>query len=209
MGEMLEGGGNPWRGMTFGMTARLPWAGDPTGLWRLWDDFGIQQSRLMGWWSGRDPVTTSDPDVLATTWIRPGAAMVALGSWRDDSTTVRLTLDWAALGLDPARTRIRAPAVSGFRRRDRGPRTRQSRCRGSGGWWWCWNSARSGKREAGSGKREKGKATEGSLRVRCGPEGIPRGARADRRLPPYRPTAYCARVASVLSWTTESAGVPS
>ncbi|MBK7351878.1 MAG: DUF5107 domain-containing protein [Gemmatimonadetes bacterium] len=114
MGEMLEGGGNPWRGMTFGMTARLPWAGDPTGLWRLWDDFGVQQSRLMGWWSGRDPVTTSDPDVLATTWIRPGAAMVALGSWRDDSTTVRLTLDWAALGLDPARTRIRAPAVSGF-----------------------------------------------------------------------------------------------
>jgi hypothetical protein len=69
MGEMLEGGGNPWRGMTFGMTARLPWAGDPTGLWRLWDDFGVQQSRLMGWWSGRDPVTTSDPDVLATTWI--------------------------------------------------------------------------------------------------------------------------------------------
>jgi hypothetical protein len=29
MGEMLEKGGNPWRGMLFGMTRRLPWAGDP------------------------------------------------------------------------------------------------------------------------------------------------------------------------------------
>ncbi|HET8634176.1 MAG TPA: glycoside hydrolase domain-containing protein, partial [Gemmatimonadales bacterium] len=27
MGEMLQDGGNPWRGMLFGMTARLPWAG--------------------------------------------------------------------------------------------------------------------------------------------------------------------------------------
>ncbi len=29
MGEMLEKGGNPWRGMTFGMTNRMPWSGDP------------------------------------------------------------------------------------------------------------------------------------------------------------------------------------
>ncbi|MGH7658471.1 MAG: glycoside hydrolase domain-containing protein, partial [Gemmatimonadales bacterium] len=27
MGEMLQDGGNPWRGMVFGMTNRLPWAG--------------------------------------------------------------------------------------------------------------------------------------------------------------------------------------
>ena len=114
MGEMLEKGGNPWRGMTMGMTARLPWAGDPTPLWKAWDDFGIQQSRMYGWWSGADPVTTSDADVLATTWAKPGSAMISLGSWRTEDTTVRLSIDWKALGLDPARTRIRAPAIANF-----------------------------------------------------------------------------------------------
>ena len=114
MGEMLEKGGHPWRGMTMGMTARLPWAGDPTPLWKAWDNFGIQQSRMQGWWSGVDPVTTSDASILATTWIKPKSAMVSLGSWRDDDASVQLTIDWKALGLDPAHTRIRAPAIAGF-----------------------------------------------------------------------------------------------
>ncbi len=68
----------------------------------------------MGWWSGQDPVTTGDANVLATTWIKPGSAMVSLGSWHDDDVSVRLTIDWKALGLDPARTRIRAPAIRDF-----------------------------------------------------------------------------------------------
>lgn len=114
MGEMLERGGNPWRGMTLGMTARLPWSGDPAPLWKAWDEFGIEKSQLQGWWSGLDPVTTSDANVIATTWIKPGSAMVALGSWRDDDASVRLTIDWKAIGLDPARSRIRAPAIAGF-----------------------------------------------------------------------------------------------
>ena len=114
MGEMLEKGGNPWRGMTMGMTNRLPWAGDPTPLWKAWDDFGIQQSRMYGWWSGADPVTTSDADVLATTWSKSTSAMISLGSWRTDDTTVQLNINWKALGLDPSRTRIRQPAIENF-----------------------------------------------------------------------------------------------
>ncbi len=114
MGEMLEKGGNPWRGMTMGMTARLPWAGDPTPLWKAWDDFGIQQSTMHGWWSGQDPVTTSDRDVLATTWTKPGSAMIALGSWHTEDVRVKLAIDWKALGLDPATTVIRAPAIDRF-----------------------------------------------------------------------------------------------
>jgi len=41
-GEML-GVGNPWRGMVYGMSNRLPYGGgDPRGLWKVWDSFGIQ-----------------------------------------------------------------------------------------------------------------------------------------------------------------------
>ncbi len=89
MGEMLEKGGNPWRGMTMGMTARLPWSGDPSPLWKAWDTFGIKRSRMHGWWSESPPVTTGDSLVLATTWTRPGRAMIALGSWHDEDRAVK------------------------------------------------------------------------------------------------------------------------
>jgi Family of unknown function (DUF6067) len=59
-------------------------------------------------------VTTSDSSVLATTWSKPGSAMVSLGSWRTEDVAVRLTIDWKALGLNPATIRIRAPAIENF-----------------------------------------------------------------------------------------------
>ncbi len=114
MGEMLQDGGNPWRGLTMGITARLPWSGDPSPIWKLWDSFGVQSSTLNGWWSGADPVRTSDAEILATTWTKPHTAMISLGSWRDDDTKVTLTVDWQKLGIDPARARFRAPAIANF-----------------------------------------------------------------------------------------------
>ena len=51
MGEMLEGGGNPWRGMLFGMTNRLPWSGDPRPHLARWDTLrhpGHADDRLVG-----------------------------------------------------------------------------------------------------------------------------------------------------------------
>jgi tetratricopeptide (TPR) repeat protein len=114
MGEMLEGGGNPWRGMVFGMTGRLPWAGDPRPLWKAWDQFGLAGSRMIGFWVPASPVATGREDVLATVYVREGRAMIALASWAKEAVDVRLTIDWTALGLDPARVRITAPGIAGF-----------------------------------------------------------------------------------------------
>ena len=114
MGEMLQDGGNPWRGMVFGMTARLPWAGDPRPVWRAWDDFGMAESRMIGWWVRSRPVRTGSDDVLATTYLRPGSAMVALASWARDTVDVTPAIDWRALGIDSATARIRAPAIENF-----------------------------------------------------------------------------------------------
>ncbi len=47
MGEMFEGGGNPWRGAVFGMTNRLGWQGDPQPIWKLRDDFGMAGTELL------------------------------------------------------------------------------------------------------------------------------------------------------------------
>jgi hypothetical protein len=121
MGEMLEGGGNPWRGMVFGMTSRLPWAGDPRPMWKIWDEFGIVGSEMIGWWVDANPVKTGNRDVLATAYIkRAGGAeektsvLVALASWAKEPMEVRLAIDWRKLGLDPKKIVLRAPEIDKF-----------------------------------------------------------------------------------------------
>ena len=114
MGEMLEKGGNPWRGMTFGMTNRMPWSGDPSALWKAWDTFGMAGSRMVGWWSPQAPVKSNDAQVLATTYVRPGKALIALGNWSSEARRVRLVVDWKALGIAPARARLSAAAIADY-----------------------------------------------------------------------------------------------
>jgi hypothetical protein len=112
-GEML-GGGNPWRGMVFGMTNRLGWGGDPGGLWKLWDEFGISQAQMIGFWDIACPVKTGRADVLATVYQRKGKSLVALASWSKSPATVKLTIDYQRLGLDAAKTTLSAPPIAGF-----------------------------------------------------------------------------------------------
>jgi hypothetical protein len=116
MGDMLQDGGNRWRGMVFGMTARAPWtdAADPHPVWRVWDEFGIADARMLGWWDARCPVRTGRDDVLATAYVKPGKTLIALASWAKETTAVRLQIDWPALGLDASKAQLIAPEVKDF-----------------------------------------------------------------------------------------------
>lgn len=113
-GEMLHGGGNPWRGMLYGMTNRLGWSGDPRLLWKLWDDFGIQRARMIGYWDSSCPVTTDQKNVLATTYVRQGKTLIAIASWAKEPVRCTLSIDFKTLGLDPAKTTLYAPAIPSF-----------------------------------------------------------------------------------------------
>jgi Glycoside hydrolase 123, N-terminal domain len=114
MGEMLQDNGNPWRGMVYGMTGRLPWAGDPRPLWKAWDGFGIVDSRMIGFWVDDRPVKVERPEVLATSYVRDGRTMVALASWAKEPVNVHLAIDWKALGLNPSTATLEAPAIENF-----------------------------------------------------------------------------------------------
>jgi hypothetical protein len=111
---MLQDGGNPWRGMVFGMTARLPWAGDPRPIWGAWDQFGIAEARMHGWWDPTNPVRTGRPDLLATSYVKNGKTMIAVASWATDTVHLHLQVDWRALGIDPAHASLWAPAIDRF-----------------------------------------------------------------------------------------------
>jgi hypothetical protein len=114
MGEMLENGGNPWRGMIYGMTGRLPYMADPRPIWKLWDEFNMQGSRMIGYWAPDCPVRSDQRSVLVTVYRKPKKALLSLASWAAEKVDCRLTIDFAKMGLDPAKARLRAPAVSDF-----------------------------------------------------------------------------------------------
>jgi hypothetical protein len=113
-GEMLQDAGNPWRGMLYGMTNRLGWGGDPTHIWKLWDDFGIQDAKMIGYWSPQCPVRTDNPNVLATAYVKKGKTLISIASWAKEPSRVAVKIDWKALGLDRAKAHLYAPAIQSF-----------------------------------------------------------------------------------------------
>ncbi|MEW6751263.1 MAG: glycoside hydrolase domain-containing protein [Candidatus Latescibacterota bacterium] len=125
-GEMLQDGGNAWRGMLYsGMTSRLGWnpQSRPEGLWRFCDEWDLPHTRMFGYWDEECPVRTGRDDVLATAYVGPRWTVVALASWAPERTECPLRWDWqrldrAARGAAPALTRERtvllAPALDGF-----------------------------------------------------------------------------------------------
>ena len=116
MGEMLQGDGNLWRGMLYGMTNRLGWSAssDPKPIWDLWNQVGMQGMEMLGYWSGNCPVKTNQEKVLATVYRKKGTALISIASWADTTTLLNLSIDWKRLGVDETKAIIRAPAIKNF-----------------------------------------------------------------------------------------------
>jgi hypothetical protein len=114
MGEMLQGGGNAWRGMLYGMTARLPWAGNPAPLWDFWDEFGMEDTHMIGYWSPSCPIKTGHENILATTYIKKDKVLISLASWAKEPVNCRLAIDWKALGLKASKAQLEAYAIEGY-----------------------------------------------------------------------------------------------
>jgi len=112
-GEMLDNTGtiNMWRGMIYGITGRIR---GREHIWKLWDDFGIADAEMLGYWDDKCPVKTDCKDVLATVYRKPDKTLIALATWSRKDEQVRLTIDWKALGLDPAAVKLHAPTVPGM-----------------------------------------------------------------------------------------------
>ncbi len=114
MGEMLQDGGNRWRGMVFGMTARLPWAGDPRAIWKFWDDNHIENTNLIGYWDPACPVKTGNEQIKATVYQGEGYAIIALASWAAQDVTVSLDLDLEKMGITGKDIVLKAPAIKDY-----------------------------------------------------------------------------------------------
>ena len=115
--DMLERP-NPWRGMLFGMTSRAHYAGsqgaDPTPIWRLWESFGIEDAKMLGWWDERRLVNTNRKDVLATAYQLDRKCLIVIASWAKSTVSVRLQIDWRLMGFEKVQAKITAPKLEGL-----------------------------------------------------------------------------------------------
>lgn len=119
MGDMLHGGGNPWLGMVFGMTTRLPWSTEgvlcnPVAIWEIWDDFGIEESLMQGYWEKDPLITTDHPHVKATAYVKEDRVLVSIGNFSDEYLEVKLSLDQDRLGFSSGQIRCHAPEIENF-----------------------------------------------------------------------------------------------
>lgn len=100
--------------MVYGMTTRLPYSGDPRPLWRLWDEFGIQDAETMGYWSPSCPVKTNNEKILATAYVKPNKALIAIASWSEEPAKCRFSIDHNKLGFGSDGSKLYAPAIDNF-----------------------------------------------------------------------------------------------
>jgi hypothetical protein len=114
-GQMLEGGGNPWRGMVYGITNRAGWTKyPPKYLWKFFDDYQFSKREMIGYWDKNCPVKIDNTDLVATVFKGQDDIVIAVGNWSDKPRKGRLGFNLKALGLEPGKYSVVIPAIQGF-----------------------------------------------------------------------------------------------
>jgi hypothetical protein len=114
-GQMLEGGGNPWRGMVYGITNRAGWSGNvPDELWKFWDEYDFKEKELLGYWDKTCPVTTNNEHIKASVFKGKKESIIAIANWDKEAQTTSVVIDWNALGYNASKCTISMPFVKDF-----------------------------------------------------------------------------------------------
>lgn len=104
-GQMLEGGGDLYLGMLYGMNNRYGWHyKNAVHMYKIWDDFGIQDSRMLGYWHSENPVRTDNSNVLTTVYLKENEALVCAYNFADKAQSFSFELNEKLLGFKPEST---------------------------------------------------------------------------------------------------------
>lgn len=117
-GQMLEGGGNPWRGMVYGITNRAGWTGNnsPSEMWKFWDEHHIENKIMVGYWEKESPVSIANSLVKASIYKGEDESIISVANWTDKDQDVSIVIDWSKLGLDSAKYEISIPEIKDFQK---------------------------------------------------------------------------------------------
>jgi hypothetical protein len=112
-GQMLQDGGNPWRGMVYGITNRAGWSGDPTEIWKCWDQYDMINKKMIAYWDEHVPVKSDNALVKATFYEGLDEHLIAVANWSSQDQTCSLDIDWNKLGYDKSVCQCLIPAIPG------------------------------------------------------------------------------------------------
>lgn len=98
--QMLEDGGNPFLGMLYAMNNRYGWGYfSAVNIYKLWDDFGIQDSKMYGYWHSKSPVKTNNETVLCTSYVKEDKALICFFNFSDKKTKFDVIINEDLLGF--------------------------------------------------------------------------------------------------------------
>jgi len=101
-GQMLEGGGDMYAGMLYAMNNRFGWGyTNATKMYKLWDDFGIADSRMLGYWHSKNPVKTDNKNVLVTVYLKNSSALLCVYNFSGRAEKFKLEINNELLGFKP------------------------------------------------------------------------------------------------------------
>lgn len=114
--QMLNKGGNIWRGMNYGITDRLGWfrAKSPEYMWKFWDEHQIEKKDMIGFWDKTNPVRSDNPETEATIFKSRDEVLISVANYSDKPQILRLNINWAALGMSPDTTTAEIPEITEF-----------------------------------------------------------------------------------------------
>jgi hypothetical protein len=120
-GQMLQGGGNPWRGMVYGITARAGRKENPpSDIWKFWDKHQMEKKEMIGYWEKDNPVKCYNPMIKATVYKGDDESLIAIANfytfplWGIDNQPVTVEVDFNKLGYDPANCEISIPEIPNY-----------------------------------------------------------------------------------------------
>lgn len=103
---------NTYRGMIYGMLPRLPWSGNPISMWKLWDEFGMKDATILGFWNDECPSKTDNENFRSTVYRKGDKALIVVANWSDAIQSGTIQIDENLLGFKPSKVSL--PQVEGL-----------------------------------------------------------------------------------------------
>jgi hypothetical protein len=114
--QMLNKGGNIWRGMNYGITDRLGWfrAKSPEYMWKFWDLHQIEKKDMIGFWDKTNPIRSENPATQATIYKSHDEVLISVANYTDKLQRTHFKIDWNALSMLPDEVTTEIPEITEF-----------------------------------------------------------------------------------------------
>ena len=105
-GQMLQDGGDLYAGMIYGMNNRYGWGyKNAVDMYKIWDDFKIEESQMLGYWHSQNPIVTDNPNVLTTVYLKDNSALLCAYNFSKRGEKFNFVIDNEKLGFSPSKCR--------------------------------------------------------------------------------------------------------